>query len=109
MELKVESRNVEMKPRWRDEVDARAEDLKGIHPELTHVRFQLTRNARHKQGQIFEALLVANFPKRHTATARKEGETFEEAVRAAFDAMETELKRFRDKRAEIDPLPDTTG
>ena len=109
MELKVEGRNIEIKPSWREEIDDRTEDLRGIHPELTHVRVQLTRNTRHHKGQIFEALVVANFPKRHTATARKDGETPEGALRAAFGAMETELKKFRDKRASIDHSTDATG
>ncbi len=109
MELKIESRNVQMKPRWREEIEERVEDLRALHPELTHARVQLTRNTRHVKGQIAEALLVVNFPKRHTETVRKEKETFEEAIRAVFGAMEAELKKFRDKRASIDPIPGGAG
>ena len=46
-------------------------------------------------------------------TARKEDKTFEEAIRAAFDAMAIELRKYREKRADkvvrTDPLPSLRG
>src|SRR5581483_7329966 len=46
-------------------------------------------------------------PGRHTFTARKEDKTFEEAIRAAFAAVDAELRRFREKRSstEVRPSP----
>ena len=45
---------------------------------------------------------MITLPGRHTITASKENKTFEEAIRAAFKAMETELRKFREKRASHD-------
>jgi ribosome-associated translation inhibitor RaiA len=100
MDLKIESRNVTMTPRWKEEIEARAAELAALHPETTHIRVQLSRNGHQHKGHIAEALLVVSFPRRHTVTARKEKDTFEEAIRAAFSAAEVELKKFREKRAE---------
>jgi cold shock CspA family protein len=52
-------------------------------------------------------------PTRQTLTSRKEDKTFEEAIRAAFDAVAIELRKYRDKRADkvarIEPLPQLRG
>jgi len=100
MDLKIESRNVEMDDRWREEIEERSSELSSLHPSLTHARVTLSRNSHSQKGDgIAEAHIVVSVPKRHTLTARKDGATFEEAIRAAFTAMRTELRRFEDKRA----------
>lgn len=40
-------------------------------------------------------MVVVTRPGRRTFTARKEEKTFEEAIRAAFSALEIELRKFR--------------
>jgi ribosomal subunit interface protein len=103
MELKIESRNVVMTPRWKAEIEQRMANLQNGHDDLTHGRATLTKNRHHKKAaKVAEAKLVVTLPGRHTITASKEDKTFEEAIRAAFTAMETELKKFREKRASRD-------
>lgn len=109
MELEVESRNVEMTPRWKEEIEARMADLRRGHDDLTHGRVTLTKNPHHKkQANVAEALVVVSLPGRHTFTARKENKTFEEAIRKAFEAMGIELRKYREKRAKKD-LPRRVG
>jgi ribosomal subunit interface protein len=103
MELEVESRNVEMTPRWKQEIEARMADLQRGHDDLTHGRVTLTKNPHHKkQANVAEALVVVSLPGRHTFTARKESKTFEEAIRKAFEAVAIELRKYREKRATKD-------
>lgn len=103
MNLKIESRNVVMTPRWKTEIEQRMADLQNGHDDLTHGRMTLTKNKHHKKAvNVAEAKLVITLPGRHTLTASKEDKTFEEAIRAAFTAMETELRKFREKRASHD-------
>lgn len=100
MDLQIDSRNVTMTPRWKTEIESRMADLQTGHEDLIHGRVTLTKNAHHKKSEnVAEALVVVTMPGRHTLTARKEEKTFEEAIRAAFFAMEIEVKKFRDKRA----------
>jgi len=110
MDLHVESRNVAMAPRWKTEVEQRIAALQAGHDDLTHARVTLTKNKHHKKlDDVAEALVVITLPGRHTFTARKEEKTFEEAIRAAFAAIEIELRKFRDKRAStevrVPPVP----
>ncbi len=110
MELQIESRNVVMAPRWKTEIESRMADLQAGHDDLIHGRVTLTKNPHHKKAvNVAEALVVVTLPGRHTLTARKEDKTFEEAIRAAFAAVDTELRKYREKRAthdvRIPPVP----
>jgi len=100
MDLKIESRNVGMTPRWKEEIEKRVAALDSDSLHLTHARVTLSKNAHHKKGnENAEALVVITVPRRHTITARKGAKTFEEAIRAAFHAVETELRKMQEKRA----------
>jgi cold shock CspA family protein/ribosome-associated translation inhibitor RaiA len=110
MELQIESRNVGMTPRWKQEIEERMADLQRGHDDILHGRVTLTKNPHHKKAKnVAEALVVVSLPGRHTFTARKEEKTFEEAIRAAFFSMDIELKKYREKRASIEiripPVP----
>lgn len=114
MELEIESRNVGMTPRWKQEIEDRMEDLQEGHEEITHARVTLTKNPHHKKASnVAEALIVVSLPGRHTLTARKENKTFEEAIRKAFQALAIELRKFREKRAKkvirTGPIPPLRG
>lgn len=114
MQLEIESRNVAMTPRWKAEIEARMQDLQRGHDDLLHGRVTLTKNRHHKKlANVAEALVVVSLPGRHTFTARKEEKTFEEAIRSAFAAIETELRKYREKRAckevRLPPLPPYRG
>lgn len=110
MDLQIESRNIAMTPRWKDEIEARMTDLQAGRDDLIHGRVTLTKNRHHKKSRhVAEAMLVVTLPGRHTIAARKEEKTFEEAIRAAFSAVEIELRKYRGKRASTEvrlpPVP----
>lgn len=114
MELEIESRNVAMTPRWKKEIETRMEDLQRGHDDLIHGRVTLTKNRHHKKlANVAEALVIVTLPGRHTLTARKENKTFEESIRAAFDAVGIELRKYREKRAKteirLSPVPPYRG
>lgn len=114
MKLEIESRNVAMTPRWKMEIESRMDDLQRGHDDLIHGRVTLTKNRHHKKlANVAEALVIVTLPGRHTLTSRKENKTFEEAIRAAFDAMGIELRKYRDKRAKTEvrlpPVPPYRG
>ena len=114
MNLEVESRNIAMTPRWKTEIEERMAALQHGHDDIIHGRVTLTKNRHHKkQANVAEALVLVTVPTRHTITSRKEDKTFEEAIRAAFDAVAIELRKYREKRADkvvrIEPLPQLRG
>ncbi len=100
MDLHIESRNVDMTPRWKTEIEERMAGLQRDQHDITHARVTLTKNLHHKKSQhVAEAVVVMTLPGRQTITSRKEDKTFEEAIRAAFSAVEIELKKVHEKRA----------
>lgn len=114
MDLEIESRHIEMTPRWKTEIEARMSDLQRGHDDLIHGRVTLTKNRHHKKlANVAEALVVVTLPGRHTLTARKEDKTFEEAIRTAFQAIAIELRKYREKRAHTEirtpPVPPHRG
>lgn len=114
MNLEVESRHVEMTPRWKQEIEERMTVLQRGHDDLVHGRVTLTKNPhRKKSANVAEALVVVSLPGRRTISARKDNKTFEEAIREAFEAVGIELRKFREKRANKEvrsaPLPALRG
>jgi cold shock CspA family protein/ribosome-associated translation inhibitor RaiA len=114
MDITAESRNVGMTPRWKAEIEDRMAALDAGQHDLIHGRATLTKNRHHKkEARVAEALVVVTLPGRHTITARKEEKTFEEAFRAAFVAVETELRKYREKRGTTEvrtvPIPPMRG
>ena len=114
MNLEIESRNIAMTPRWKTEIEERMALLQRGHDDIIHGRVTLTKNRHHKKlDNVAEALVLVTVPTRHTMTARKEDKTFEEAIRAAFDAIAIELRKYREKRANTvvrtEPLPSLHG
>lgn len=114
MNLEVEARNIAMTPRWKTEIEERMAALQRGHDDIIHGRVTLTKNRHHKKlDNVAEALVLVTVPTRQTFTSRKEDKTFEEAIRAAFDAVAIELRKYREKRADkvarIEPLPQLRG
>ena len=98
MDVRIDSRNIVMTPRWKHEIEKRMADLQAGHEDLIHGRVTLTKNRHHKKlATVAEAVVVITRRGRRTFTARKEDKTFEEAIRAACAAMETELRKCREK------------
>ena len=114
MELQVESRNIAMAPRWRTEIEERMAGLQERREDLVHGRVTLTKNRHHKKlKNVAEAVIVVTLPRRRTVTARKEAKTFEEAIRAGFNAIDIALRKLNDKRSRTQvrtpPIPPLRG
>jgi cold shock CspA family protein/ribosome-associated translation inhibitor RaiA len=114
MDLQIESRNVAMTPRWRREIQQRMEDLQKVYGSFTHGRVTLTKNRHHKKlANVAEAIIVASLPGRRTIAARKVAKTFEEAIRAGFDAVAIKARKHHDKRSRTEtrtsPVPPLRG
>jgi ribosomal subunit interface protein len=96
MDLQIEGRHVGVTPEWRADIEARVADL---YPgrDITHVRVTLTKHDHRKAEDSYDVLIVVQIPG-HTITARKQQDSFDEAMRDAFAAMKIELDKIREKR-----------
>ncbi len=97
MDLQIEGRHIEVTDEWAADIAARAGELKPS-ADVVHLRVTLARHDHQKAEDTHEAVLVGQIPG-HTITARKSDNSFEEAIRNAFEAFETELERVQEKRA----------
>ena len=97
MDVEIEGVRVDVKPQWRQNIEARVADL---HPgqEVTHVRVRLLTHDHRKPDDSHSVLVVVQIPG-HTITAEKQQATFEGAIEEAFDAAVLELDKLREKRA----------
>jgi len=61
MDIRTESRNVAMAPRWHQEIEVRLYALQDGHEDILHARMTLEKNLHHKKGpKIATARLVCN-------------------------------------------------
>jgi ribosome-associated translation inhibitor RaiA/cold shock CspA family protein len=97
MDLQIEGRQTAVTPEWRADIESRVADLHPGH-DITHVRVTLTEHQHRKADDSYDVLIVVQIPG-HTLTARKQQNSFEEAMRDAFAAMKVELEKVREKRA----------
>jgi hypothetical protein len=65
-----------------------------VYGSFTHGLVTLTKNRHHKKlANVAEAIIVASLPGRWTIAARKAAKTFEEAIRAGFDAVAIKARK----------------
>jgi len=97
MDLQVEGRHTDVTPEWTADIQSRVEDLRPGH-DIQHVRVTLTKHDHRRSEDSHDVVIAVQVPG-HTITARKQQDSFEEAIRDAFAAMEIELEKVREKRA----------
>ena len=97
MDVEIEGVRIDVEPQWRGDIEAR---VAGLHPghEVTHVRVRLLTHDHRKPDDSHSVLVVVQIAG-HTITAEKQHATFEGPIEEAFDAVEVELERLREKRA----------
>jgi cold shock CspA family protein/ribosome-associated translation inhibitor RaiA len=100
MDVQIEGRHTGVAAEWRADIESRVADL---YPgqDMTHVRVTLTKHDHRKAEDSYDVLIVVQIPG-HTITARKQQDSFEEAIRDTFAALKVELGKIREKRASHD-------
>lgn len=113
MELKVETRNVELRKGWQDKIDGEKEKLIRHYANFVlHLRVSIEANTHHKEGG-YEIKIVATVPQDTVVVTRK-GEAVRSVLTEAFDVLALQLKEIqRKKRSSVkvspDAAPDSTG
>lgn len=114
MELKVESRNVELKKGWQMKIDDEKEKLlKHYAGFVLHLRVTIEATTHHKEGG-YEVKVVASVPNDTVVVTRK-GEMVRPLLIEAFDVLSLQLKeilrkkRKSKKQAEAAAVSDSVG
>ena len=97
MELKVETRNVELRKGWQDKIDSEKEKLVRHYANFVfHLRVSIEANTHHKEGG-FEIKLIATIPQDTVVVTRK-GEAVRSVLTEAFDVLALQLKEIQRKK-----------
>ena len=97
MDLKVETRNVELRKGWQVKIDEEKEKLvRHFAGFVLHLRVSITGTAHHKEGG-YELKLVASVPSDTVVVTRK-GENVSPLLVEAFDVLAQQMKEMLRKK-----------
>ncbi|MGL1930351.1 MAG: cold shock domain-containing protein [Desulfotalea sp.] len=100
MELKVETRNVDLRKSWQDKIDVEKEKLVRHHGSLVlRLRVSIESNTNHKDGG-YEVKLVVSIPNDTVVVGRK-GEIVKPLLTEAFDVLALQLKEIQRKKRTV--------
>ena len=109
-DLEIQTRGMEMDPRWRDLIEEEAARLQARSPRLIRLHVTMSHHGRHRFGAE-EAALVANAPSR-TIRVTKRADRVLDALHAAFRAAErtfAEKGWNRRRRVRVETGPSWSG
>ncbi len=97
MDLKVETRNVDLRKGWRTKIDEEKEKIiRHFAGFVLHLRVSIEGTAHHKEGG-YELKLVASVPN-DTVVVAKKGENVGPLLVEAFDVLALQLKEIQRKK-----------
>lgn len=97
MELKVETRNVELRKGWQARIEEEKEKLVRHYANFVlHLRVAIEATKHHKEGG-FELKVVASVPNDTVVVSRK-GENMSTLLVEAFDVLSLQLKEILRKK-----------
>ncbi|MEA3469706.1 MAG: cold shock domain-containing protein [Thermodesulfobacteriota bacterium] len=97
MDLKVETRNVELRKGWQTKIDEEKEKLiRHFANFVLHLRVSIEATSHHKEGG-YELKLVASVPNDTVVVARK-GENVLPLLVEAFDVLALQMKEMLRKK-----------
>ena len=97
MDLKVETRNVELRKGWQKKIDEEKEKLvRHFANFVLHLRVSIEATTHHKEGG-YELKLVASVPNDTVVVARK-GENVGSLLVEAFDVLSLQMKEMMRKK-----------
>jgi cold shock CspA family protein/ribosome-associated translation inhibitor RaiA len=104
MELKIETRNVELRKGWQTKIEEEQEKLIRHYPNFVlHLRVSIEATASYKEGG-FEIKLVASVPN-DTAVVTRKAETVRAALTESFDVLTLQLKEMQRKKRKSKKQP----
>lgn len=104
MELKIESRNVELRKGWQKKIREEQEKLVRHYPNFVlHLRVSIEATSHHKEGG-FEIKLVATVPN-DTVVVNRRGDGVRSTLTESFDVLTLQLKEILRKKRKNQKQP----
>lgn len=97
MELKIETRNVELRKGWQERIEEEKEKMVRHYANfILHLRVSIEGTKHHKEGG-YELKVVASVPNDTVVVSRK-GENMTALLVEAFDVLSLQLKEIQRKK-----------
>src|SRR5919198_1814934 len=109
MQVYIEGHQTDIQPELRERITKRLEELILQHEDIIHARVALDKATHHQQGAD-EVRVILGLPGK-MLTAKKTAPNLYDAVNAALETIERELKEFRHQRRGVvkEPGPRIKG
>ena len=109
MQLSIEGHQTDVQPELRERITQRLEELNLQHEDIVHARVALDKATRHQQGADEVRVILGLSGK--MLTAKKTAPNLYDALNAALETMERELKEYRQQRRGVvkEPGPRIKG
>jgi ribosomal subunit interface protein len=109
MQVFIEGHQTDIQPELRERITQRLEELNLQHEDIIHARVALDKATHHQQGADEVRVILGLSGK--MLTAKKTAPNLYDAVNAALETIERELKEFRQQRRGVvkEPGPRIKG
>ena len=108
MDLKVETRNVELRKGWQKKIDEEKEKLiRHFANFVLHLRVSIEATTHHKEGG-YELKLVASVPN-DTVVVNRKGENVGPLLVEAFDVLSLQMKEILRKKRQAQKGADSSA
>jgi len=103
MQIEIGGHHTDILPELRERITQSLEELNAQHEDIIHARVALDKDTHHQQGAD-EVRIILSLPGK-MLTAKKTGTSLYDAMNAALETVERELKEFRDQRQAVIKAP----
>jgi ribosomal subunit interface protein len=109
MQVYIEGQHTDIQPEMREKITQRLEELNAQHEDIIHARVALGKDTHHQQG-VDEVRVTLSLSGK-MLTAKKTATNLYDAVNAALETIEREIKEFRNQRRNVvkEPGPRIRG
>ena len=108
MDLKVETRNVELRKGWQERIDEEKDKLiRHFANFVLHLRVSIEATTHHKEGG-YELKLVASVPN-DTVVVNRKGENVGPLLVEAFDVLTLQMREIQRKKRQAQKAADASA
>lgn len=100
MNIKIETRNLEMTPEWRERIKKETKQLAEQHPGIVHHLRCTLSSSKHQRLGLFEFSLAALVPD-DMIVVKKNGELVHPLLVEGFTALNRRLAEYNDRRQQV--------
>ncbi len=100
MNVKIETRNLEMTPEWQERIDKEIKQISGQHPGIVHHLRCTISSSKHQRLGLFEFSIAALVPN-DMIVVNKNGELVHPLLVEGFTTLNRRLEEYNNRRQQL--------